>query len=207
MAQKKETAEQKLLKMIESSSSVAESASAQKKVTKQQSSLGALQALNKALVLVFLLSIGFFVWEVQNGLAMVGKDSQFSSTAASLPEGFSTEDLPEQAERLSIYMASAKRRNVFEPFVAVAAQNVAEAGVDSRKAVQMTQNLKLVGISWLETVDSASVMLEDTQRNVTHVLQRGEKLGDVVVKTIYADSVELGYDDEEIIIRYDKSQM
>ena len=93
-------------------------------------------------------------------------------------------------------------------FVAVEKSTV-NVSKENRRVAQETKNLRLVGISWLDTVETASVMIEDTEKEVTYFLKEGEKIGnsDIVIKTIYAESTKLGYEDEEIIITYDETKM
>ena len=92
-----------------------------------------------------------------------------------------------------------------EPFVPETKS--VETAPENRKIVLLTKTFKLVGIAWLDTIDSASVMIEDTDKNVTYFLKQGEKIGDIIVKTIYADGAVLGYENEEMILKYDKTRL
>lgn len=207
MAAAKETAEQKLLKMIETSSSgEAEKASkTEKKVVKKQNILSLVKTVNKVMLVALIIAIAFLVLEVNSGLALMRTDIRFDAQSIGTVQGAASEDSMPQDRSVSYYLAGVDRRNIFQPYEAEI--RAVAMNKENRAIVQKTGHLKLVGISWLETVESASVMLEDTAKKVTYFLQKGEKLDDIHVKTIYADSVELGYEDEEIIIRYDKSQM
>ena len=60
---------------------------------------------------------------------------------------------------------------------------------------------KIVGIAWLDVPESATVMLEDTTTRMTRFLKEGDKIEDVIVKTIYTDRVVVGYANEEIVIK------
>ena len=53
---------------------------------------------------------------------------------------------------------------------------------------EQTKDLKLVGISWLDSAESASAMIENTQSGVTYFLKSGEQINSVTVKQIFADS-------------------
>ena len=120
----------------------------------------------------------------------------------------SEESLIPKVQAVSYYASEVKRRNIFQPYEEKTTTGVVTTGISKDSPiVRKTKNLRLVGISWLDTVESASAMIEDTEKNMTYFLKKGEKMGDIIVKTIYADSVALGYENEEIIIKYDKSKM
>lgn len=203
---KKESAEQKLLKMMEASSGEGSGASkAKQKVDKKQDLLTAIKTFNKFLILAILGIAVLVGLEVKAGMDLLGKDINITATSGS-NSGASQSGLLPMAQKLPYYLAGAGRRNIFEPY---------EPGAmlaESRQSDQMnitrkTQSLKLVGISWLDRVDTASAMIEDTDKQVTYFLQKGEEIGNIKVKTIYADSVELGYENEEMILRYEKPQL
>lgn len=202
---KKETAEQKLLKMIEDSSGGDVSASKTKqKVAKKQNVLSFMKVLNKLLIVGLIASVAFLGNEIIAGATLANKSVE-------MPEGKKSRVLGDKeaqmitAQRLSYYLANVNSRNIFQPYEEM--QKTVEVTETNKKIVSKMSSYRLVGISWLDRIDTASVMIEDTNKKVTYFLHKGEKIGDIVVKTIYADSALLGYEDEEIIIKYDKSKM
>ena len=206
MAENKETAEQKLLKMIEAGGSSGASKT-QKKVARKQGFLSALKLINKVLIIGVIALVVLLFNQVRSGMALMSKKVNIKAERVASRRGMNAQDLLPRTQRLSYYLASVKSRNIFQPYEEKDPVSVVEAENKSRTIVKKTEDLRLVGIAWLDTVDSASAMIEDINEQKTYFLQKEEMLRDIQVKTIYADSVELGYDDEEIIIRYDKSQL
>jgi hypothetical protein len=207
-SKKKETAEQKLLKMIEASGGkTAATASANKKSSKKIDFLTALKKVNVALVVILVICLGTLANEIWRGIKEANADISVSAKKSGPGRIIRPEELLPVFQKDSYYLSDLKRRNIFEPFEEEKTKSIEDVTVPKGKIAKETQNLKLVGISWMDKVETASVMIEDTDKKETYFLRTGEKIGNITVKTIYADSVELGYENEEIIIKYDKSQM
>ena len=208
-AKQKETAEQKLLKMIEVSHDAggAPGGKSQKAVQKQ-GVLAVVKLINFFLIFVVVGFIVLIAFNVQSGLAYLNEPIRFNVDQNTAKMPAKTDNLVPTVQRSAYYLASVEKRNMFQPYEPADTQ-AAQAAVASTKMNQLLSKLKLVGVSWLDTVDSASVMIEDTENSKTYFLRRGEKIenSNITVKTIYADSAVLGYDNEEMTIRYDKSQM
>jgi len=203
---KKETAEQKLLKMIEASSSDGSASSkTRQKVSKKQDLLTILKTVNK-FMLVGVIIVGVMVaLEVKSGMDLMGQGINITSGSKKVFSGPKNSLLP-TTQNLPYYMAGVNRRNIFQPYEAEAV-TVNSQSQDQMNISLQTQNLKLVGISWLDHVDTASALIEDTDKQITYFLKKGQKIGDIEVTTIYADSVELGFENEEMILKYEKPQM
>ncbi|MCM8781114.1 MAG: hypothetical protein NC908_04250 [Candidatus Omnitrophica bacterium] len=96
----------------------------------------------------------------------------------------------------SYYLDTVKQRDIFRmglksmPEVALKAPSSA--------ILEMTQNLKLVGISWSDDPDA---MIEDTKLNKTFFVKKGYMVGELKVKAILKDKVILSYGQEEIDLR------
>ena len=204
---KAETAEQKLLKMIEASASGTGAPKTAVKFIQKKNLLEGVRTLNNILNVGLIAAVGFLLVEIFQGWQLTHKNLEISKTSGLAQQSFETKNAVPLVQNINYYLAGVKRRNLLAPYDGSASKQIASTSVQNKNISKMTQNLKLVGISWLDTIDSASVMLEDTEKSITHYLQRGDKVGDITVKNIYADSVELGYENEEILIRYDKTQM
>ncbi|MCA9408493.1 MAG: hypothetical protein KC733_07375, partial [Candidatus Omnitrophica bacterium] len=148
----------------------------------------------------------FMLWEFKEGIENLSQKINLGGVGRAA-RAVDEDNLIPDPTRLSKYLVNVKKRNIFQPWEPPEVKNIVEVTEKNKTIANKTENLRLVGLSWFDHVDTASAMIEDIEKQVTYFLQKGEKVGDIVVKTIYADSVELGYDNEEIIIRYDKSQM
>ena len=94
------------------------------------------------------------------------------------------------------YLQIINERNIFKPYVAKTVQKAAVRGL-----VQLMSKYKLVGISWLDLPETASVMIEDIQKNETFFLKQGEQLEGVTVKAIYTDRAVFSHENEETTIK------
>jgi len=208
---KNESAEQKLLQMIEASSGASSAAPSTskpaKKAKKKRSVSTILRLVNVGLIVLLLVSFIFLFREISIGSKGYNKKIQFSI------DKYSARKIDQDAlfpviEKVSYYLAKVDERNIFKPYVKPegSSEVITRAQTSTLEIFKKIENIKLVGVSWMDKVETASVMLEDVQKKKTYFLQKGEKINDIFVKTIYADSALLGYKDEEIIIRYEKSQ-
>jgi hypothetical protein len=98
---------------------------------------------------------------------------------------------------LADYLAKVKKRNIFEIGAGKKPDDLIAAGPSS-KAVEATQNLRLVGISWS---DSPDAMIEDIKSLKTFFVKKDQMIGDVKVETITKEKVVLRYGQELIEIK------
>lgn len=97
-------------------------------------------------------------------------------------------------------------RNIFQPYDEKIKELAEEAKVEAQVATQdqiaeKLANYRLVGVSWLNSQDSVTVMIEDKSTQVTHFLRQGEELQGVKVETIYADGVLMSYSGQTLTLR------
>jgi hypothetical protein len=192
----KETAEQKLLKILETSGQLPKAAAPKPKgpQLKMQFSV---KMLNGLLAVGIVVCFAVLAMEFQSGAALMRKQVEFSLDA-SVPHH--SLDLSESKPKdIAYYAQKIAERNIFKPY---------EKEVLDKSNVPVKPTLakklskyKLVGVAWLDLPESASVMFEDTSTGTTFFLREGEKLDDVTIKAIYTDRTVLGYENEEITIK------
>ena len=201
---KKETAEEKLLKIIEATKKAKAAPSsvtpaAPMALAKPSAHLSiSVQQINAVLMVGVLASLLFLGYEVKNGLALLG-ESVSISVDTKIPKDSLNLLIP-QLKGISYYLDKATARNLFKPYEAPEAS--ATSATSTRVALEKKMaKYKLVGIAWLDVPESATVMLEDAATHMTHFLKEGDKIEDVTVKTIYTDRVVFSYANEEIITK------
>ena len=231
---KKETAEQKLLRMIEDggtpagagaqgaqvamAQNAAQDVAAAVKGTgisippvfsilsdKVQSILGmfagksfGLKQVNTVfiiLIVVASLGLGFFY----------KSETTFLDRAIDFSKGLKESDMASamrilpQYEPLASFLDVILKRNLFRPYEKKE-EVVTDAPTGSEKVAAKIKDLKLVGISWLNTPDSASIMVENAE-GVTIFLKKGDTISNVIVKKIFVDRVIFSYEDQEMEVR------
>ena len=234
---KKETAEQKLLKIIESqgtsdTSSSGQTASGQQvaqqiasnvkgtglpafsipsvitpvlgifKGLVSSKSSGApfgIREINRLFLLAIVAVCFIFVANILGGMKLVNQKITFNLTSSE--KNFSDNFIPSLAD-ISAYLENIKRRNIFRPFEKkVEEVVVVDENLPNQRITELTKDWKLVGISWLDTPESASVMVEDTKASITYFLKKGDEFHGVTIKNIYADRVLVGCEGEELTLK------
>lgn len=209
----KKSAESKLLNLIEASSANdADSSAPAKKEAAPASKTSTLQYVNYALIVMLLLSMALLGYVFYSGSESLKNIAVFRSQNVFAKKTFDASILERMPSDISNIIVMVKNRNIFKPFESKPKANQVQISNNNKRIIERISDLKLVGIAWLDRVDTASAMIEDVEKGVTYFLRTNESIkdnnrGDITVKTIYADSVALGYKDEEIIISYDKPQM
>ena len=196
----KESAEEKLLKMMQkSAASAAVKPSASSKVSaapvkKQFKLTFTVGMLNALLFLGIFACIIVLVMEMRWGFAMLTQAVEFPLESKN-DVAVSDNALP-AVPATDYYLQQINTRNIFKPFVPKVAEKAAVQGL-----VQLMSKYKLVGIAWLDLPETASIMIEDTQKNETYFLKQGEQLEGVTVKTIYTDRAVFSHENEETTIK------
>jgi hypothetical protein len=190
----KESAEEKLLKMMQKPASSAgakpSTASSPQKKVKVTFTVA---TLNTILFLGILGCIAALVLEMRSGFALLGQQIEFPTESRTT----SLSDIALPSTRSAdFYLREINERNIFRPYAPkVAAKNV-------QGFAQRMSKYKIVGIAWLDLPETATIMLEDTQKHETFFLKKGEQLeGGVTVKTIYTDRAVFSHENEETTIK------
>jgi len=141
-----------------------------------------------------------FIGSIMNGLREADQTVTFHHPDA---VAFSAKKLLPILPGLDRYVSAISFRNIFHPFEKqeVVEQADPEVVEVPQRLAEQTKNLRLVGISWLDTPESASAMVENTESGITYFLRSGERVNGLTVKTIYAQSVVLEMGGEELELK------
>ncbi|MBF0571350.1 MAG: hypothetical protein HQL12_05710 [Candidatus Omnitrophica bacterium] len=191
----KESAEEKLLKMMQkSASSVAIKPPVQGALKKKFKLSFSINALNSFLFLGILACIIALGLEMRSGIFLLNQEVEFSPESKA-DVALSDIALP-SIPSANYYLQKINGRNIFKPYVLKTVQKVA-----AQDFAQRMSRYKLVGIAWLDLPETASIMIEDRQKKETLFLKQGEQLEGVTVKTIYTDRAVFSHENEETTIK------
>lgn len=193
----KETAEQKLLKILETSGTTSKSnVTAVPVKAPRRSFQFSIGMFNGILVVVILGCLAMLGYELQTGSELLRQQVDFDLSAMGPHADGVTTFKPRD---ISFYAQKIGERNIFKPYEKEQMDKVSV--VAKPDLARKLSKYKLVGVAWLDLPESASVMVEDTTNGMTYFLREGEKLDDVTIKSIFTDRAVFGYENEEITIK------
>ena len=103
-------------------------------------------------------------------------------------------------QNLASFLETILTRNIFRPYEEKETEALSNVPLGTQKIALKLEKLKLVGISWLDTPNSASAMVENAE-GMTYFLKEGENINQVTIKAIYADRVIFRFEDQEMEVR------
>jgi hypothetical protein len=223
----KETAEQKLLKLIEAEEGSPAENQAVKEVARSVRGRGfasastpdflkslpeffknsplfrpgqfvGLKQINTFLLAVVLSVCVFLAVTIVSGVRSSDAKIDFQVTATTV--GGAPSVSPPLSKGREYLTKITEQRNIFSPAEEKTVEQQAGT-VERQRIVDKTKDLRLVGISWPENAETATAMIEDKQTLITYFLKQGEEINGVRIQNIYADRVVLGFQGETLILK------
>jgi hypothetical protein len=201
----KETAEQKLLRIIETTKKAQAvalaNAPAAPVVAPKPSGrrfVPGLKHLNLVMLVAVIASLVYLGQEIVSGVSLLREELDIEDAAAVRANDNGLKSSPSRDSEY--YLGKVAQRNIFRPYEKTAASANGETNAKAELDKRM-KNYKLVGVAWLDVPESATVMIEEVSSGVTRFLKEGDKIEDVTIKTIYTDRVVVGHENEEMVIK------
>ena len=157
------------------------------------------KALNMALLSCIVLLVAYAGLSSLVSMATLKKEIKIDVKKASVSESDGSQ-VNSLLKATSYYLEKARERDIFTMNIR---KPVVETGAfskgPSQRFIEMTQNFKLVGISWSDDPD---VMIEDTKNPRTLFLKKGQLIdNEIRLQAVFKDKVILSYNGEEIELR------
>ncbi len=191
----KESAEEKLLKMMKKpASSVGVKPSVSSSPRPKFKFAFSIGLLNIFLFIGIILCLLALVVEFIAGSAMLGETVK-APLEAKIDSSMSDSGLPSNPSA-EFYLQKISERNIFKPYVPKVVKSATKNGL-----AQQLARFKLVGIAWLDLPESASIMINDSQKKEMFFVKQGEQFEGITVKTIYTDRAVFSSQDEEMTIK------
>lgn len=164
----------------------------------QSPSTFGIRELNIVMVLLIIVLGAYFSSDFSRGMSRSKKEFHFDEE---VKVATSSEFVLPVIKDLSEYAGTVSARNIFHPYEEKIAEVKKEAVTEKNVIIKnKAQNLRLVGVSWFDSAQSATAMIEDGKTSITHFLKVGDRIQDVTVKEIFADQVILSYEEETLSI-------
>lgn len=162
-------------------------------LAKSPSSFG-LKDVNKVLAILILIFAVVFSMSLFNNLRVSKQELQFDVEELAAPKGGIV--LPTFKD-IAEYLQTVSHRNIFQPYE----KKIVEEKTDEEtpltpKVAEKISTWKLVGVSWIDTPESTTAMIEDGQTSMTYFVKTGDVFKGVKVESIYADRVVVSFDGE-----------
>ena len=153
-----------------------------------------LKDINRIMAVLVVIFAVLFSMNILSGLRVSKQDLRFDVDQQSAAKGKIV--LP-SVKDITEYLQTVANRNIFQPYEKkVVETKLEEQQMLAPKVAERISDWKLVGVSWIDTPDSATAMIEDAKTSMTYFVKTGEVFKGVRVESIYADRVVVSFDGE-----------
>jgi hypothetical protein len=149
------------------------------------------------LALILCLAIALVAQIVSTSSQLSAMSRKGASLAGLIQQGAGFKDIA-AIRGMSYYTEKVSQRNIFKRGARIEEEKKAVDLSPSAKALELTQGLRLVGISWSDDPDA---MIENTKSSQTFFIKKGSPIGDLKVEDILKDRIVLRYNKELVELK------